>query len=322
MLLFTCPKQLVVGQKSRDVSPSAFFAEAGKLNEINGALRDAEKCSRLFALIPRDIDEEFAVYLRQRIASFTLSASALNHFLSDPQYFLAVDLLQMPEEKKPALLYGNAVHEALAAWGMSIKEGLPLGLDAFICVFEEYILKREVFSEKERIGLLSAGKESLKRYYQARMTQNLPCLHSVEHMVRGHLGDIPLKGHIDRIDLDNPEGSIVTLIDYKTGRTKTMGQIRTDDNLESLWREEGDSYRQLVFYALLMELGEPLLKTKSFALEYIGDADQEPIQRALSITEQEKKLMKEMITLVWAKIVALDFTPLSPPRRDADPLPH
>jgi DNA helicase-2/ATP-dependent DNA helicase PcrA len=310
-LIFTCPKVLSSGQKAREVSPSAFFAESGKLCETTRALKEANKCSRLLSVPPRKVDQEFAVYLHERLSNFTLSASALNHFLKDPKYFLEVDLLQLPEEQKPSLLYGNAVHAALALWGSSVREGLPLGLDAFIKEFEEYVMRREVFSEGERIGLLSAGRESLQRYYRLRMTADLPIVRNVEQMVLGHLDDIPLKGHIDRIDLLHPDGEQVVVVDYKTGRVKSPAAIRPGEPAEAIVDPDADYYRQLVFYALLMELGEPLLKPTKYILDFIGDPEEDPVQREFVITQKEKDLLRDVIKRVWAKVQNLDFTPLS-----------
>jgi hypothetical protein len=73
---------------------------------------------------------------------------------------------------------------------------------------------------------------------------------------------------------------------------------------------DGDNFRQLVFYALLLEQAEPLLKPQVFALEFIGERGEDPISRQFSISEQEKDDLRGLIREVWAKIVALDFTGL------------
>ena len=104
---------------------------------------------------------------------------------------------------------------------------------------------------------------------------------------------------IDRIDLANPDSATATVIDYKTGRPLTEGQIL-----------EGDYHRQLVFYALLLELGRPDLHPESYVLDFVGQGSDEPVVRSFAITEEQKRDLRKLIHAVWAKITALDFSPL------------
>jgi RecB family exonuclease len=110
---------------------------------------------------------------------------------------------------------------------------------------------------------------------------------------------IPLKGKIDRIDLAAPTSAEATVIDFKTGRPQTESQIRN-----------GDYFRQLQFYAVLLSKSQPLLVPRAFVLDFIGEGSAHPIERIFEVTEQEKKHMEELIRAVWSKILALDFTPL------------
>jgi ATP-dependent exoDNAse (exonuclease V) beta subunit len=136
-------------------------------------------------------------------------------------------------------------------------------------------------------------------------------IHAVERDYRARLRDIPLKGKIDRIDLLSPSSGDASVIDYKTGRPKAPAAIRGGIEPGKVSRtEEGDYFRQLVFYALLLEQSEPLLAPQAFILEFIGERDEDPITREFSVTEQEKEDLRSLIRDVWAKIIALDFTPL------------
>ncbi len=307
-LLMTCGREQTRGEKIRSVSPSAFFAEAGELPETDLAPREPEHMSTLLRKPLRNIDDEFRAFLRARLKSFALSVTALNHFLDDPQKFLALDLLQTPQSKEANLVYGNAVHAALREWGLSVQRGGGFSLEEFLSAFRRYLSEREVLTAKERENLLHLGSTSLPRYYAKRLSGTVPIIHSVEKGIsawipsslsrgEGKGEGIRIKGLLDRIDLLAPDSSSAVVIDYKTGHPKTERQIR-----------EGDYFRQLVFYALLLEHAHMPLEPRAFILEFVGEREEEPLERSFVITEQEKHDLQKIIRDVWRKVQALDFS--------------
>ncbi len=300
-LIFSCPRERTLGEKARDVSPSAFFAEAGSLPETSVELKNPEQASTLLLKPQQNLDAEFHAFLDDRLKTFSLSASGLNRFLNDPIQFLRTDLLQVPELPNTALAYGNAVHWALKQWGLRMQRGMPMGKDEFLGEFRNYLLEREFMVDGELQRLLHVGEAELPRYYESRLVGSMPHIEHVEGSFSTRLGDIPIKGKIDRIDRDSPESASGVVIDYKTGRPKTEKDIR-----------EGDIYRQLQFYAVLLEQALPSLTPKAFIADFIGDREEHPIVRSFQIPEEEKKAMRELIKNVWAKILAHDFTPLTP----------
>ncbi|MBI2117830.1 ATP-dependent helicase, partial [Candidatus Peregrinibacteria bacterium] len=247
-LILSCPAELSSGgAKPKSVSPSGFAVEAGIVREEKGALKNPDKCLTLLFQKPKATDEGWRTYLLERVSDFKLSATALNHFLEDPQLFLEQDLLQKPQAIREALVYGNAAHWALKKWGRSVQEGLPLSREQFLHAFEQYLAEREALTDAQRSNLTEHGRRMLPRYYDEILAPHIPVIHRVEMPVSAFLGSVPIKGTMDRIDLDHPESRRVTVIDYKTGQPKTEKQIR----------EDGDYFRQLAFYALLMEHGMP-----------------------------------------------------------------
>ncbi|MEK7591586.1 MAG: PD-(D/E)XK nuclease family protein, partial [Patescibacteria group bacterium] len=306
-LLFTCPKALTAGDRQRSVSPSRFFAEAGALKEEEGILRHPERSSTLLLRAPRSIDAELRTFLLHRISNFSLSATALEHFLDDPQKFLELDLLQTPEIKKSFFIFGNAVHEALRHWALRRKQGETLSEEQFIARFSDYILNKEILTTLERERFLALGRETLPRYFLQRLAGATPFIYAVEYPVTALLddpshraeADIPLKGKIDRIDLLAPDARQSHIIDYKTGAPKTEAQIREDGK-----------FRQLTFYSILLEIGLPHLEPISYTLDFVGEGAEHPVERTFVITETEKRDLKKVIRDVWAKILALDFTKL------------
>jgi DNA helicase-2/ATP-dependent DNA helicase PcrA len=298
-LIFSCPVEMTSGEKARAVSPSAYFAEAGILPEVHVPLKDPEKASTLLLRPIRAIDAEMRAYLEDRLKTFALSASGLNRFLRDPQEFLEIDLLRIPILSPYEFAYGNAVHWALRQWGLGIQQGVPLGKSDVISAFKKYLTDREFVTDGERDRLFHVGEETLTRYYDQKLQSASPVIHAVEVSLTTHLGDIPLKGAIDRIDLSHPDSSSATIIDYKTGAPQTESQIKS-----------GDYYRQLVFYALLLEGGRSWLEPKAFILDFVGERSEHPIERVFQIAEEERVAMRQLVRNVWKKITTLDFTAL------------
>lgn len=300
-LIFSCCMTVTTGTKPKDVSPSGFFVEAGMLPEERVNVKDPAQASTLLLQAAPQFDTAFEAFLRDRLKDFRLSVTALNHFLEDPKIFLEMDLLQTPQLKQPSLVYGNAVHAALKTWGMRMQDGLPLSQEDFLAEFDNYLVDREILTELQRKNLMKQGAENLPRYYQQRLAVNAPVIYRVEFPISAQMGDIPLKGKIDRIDLAHPDSSHATIIDFKTGKPKSEGQIR----------EDGGYFRQLAFYALLMEHGMPLYVPQAYILDFIGEGTEHPVERKFIVTDEEKAELKDVITAVWQKIQNLDFTPIT-----------
>lgn len=314
-LLLLCPHELTVGEKSRTISPSGFFAEMGTLGEEEGILKEPERASLLIHAPATLLDGALKAFIEERLKTFALSPTALNRFLRDPQEFLSVDILQQPEHfdesSVRSLGYGSAVHWALRSWAVAKKEGKPFTLEQTIEAFSWYLRERTILTDKQRDDLLSLGTESIGKYFEQRLKESNPYLHAIEHDYRARLGDIPLKGKIDRIDRQSETSSLAMVIDYKAGKAKSEGEIRGGMDEGKISRtEEGSHFRQLAFYALLIEAADPLLKPESFTLDYIGERGEHPLQRSFIITDGEKEELRKLIREVWSKIANLDFTSL------------
>jgi DNA helicase-2/ATP-dependent DNA helicase PcrA len=302
-LLFTCPRQLTSGDVSKSVSPSAFFAQAGKLTEAEQELKDPEQASVLRFAPVRNMDDEYKTFLLHRIKEFALSVTALNHFLEDPKIFLESDLLGMPQSKKSELVYGNAVHDALRVWGLAAKKGEKISQAAFMHAFSQYLQERDVLTNAEKMRLIKLGEVSLPRYFTQRLDASLPLVGYVEQPINTHLKDIPIKGKLDRIDFLARDSGRVQVFDYKTGKPKTESEVKKDGY-----------YRQLVFYALLLQQGMPMLEPVAFTLDFVGEESAHPVERTFQVSDADKQELSKIIAAVWEKILHLDFTPLEQER--------
>lgn len=321
-LFMLCPKEFSVGERSRTVSPSAFFAEAGPLPEQDAALKHPERSSLLLFSPNRDLDGELRAYLLEKLQNFALSPSTLSTFLDDPEKFMRVHLLNQPEELSEMSLrsmgYGSAVHWALRAWADAQAKQTPFSYDDFFKAFTWNLHEKNILTTKQREDLTAHAKACLPQYFSEHLEGKHPIIHSLEKEYRAVIddssiqnGSIPLKGKIDRIDLASPTSSSAIIIDYKTGAPKSPAAIRGSIEEGKVSRTDNGSYfRQLVFYALLIEQAEPLLVPEVFRLDFIGERGEEAIRREFRITQAEKDDLKQLIKDVWKKILDLDFTPL------------
>lgn len=316
-LFFICPREFAVGERARQVSPSAFFAEAGPLPEADGVLKSPEKSSLILLQPVSDPDAELDAYLHERLKNFALSPTSLSRFLEDPIAFKCIDLLGQPEELTESSLrslgYGSAVHWALKEWAAAHQSKKDFAVADFLKAFQWHLFERNILTEKQRSDLMKQAEVALPRYFTERLQHATPFIHAIERDHRGQLGDIPIKGKIDRIDRANEASADAVVIDYKTGAPKAPSAIRggTEEGKVSRSGQEGANFRQLVFYAILLEIADPMLVPQAFSLEFIGERGEDPTTRQFSVTQQEKDDLKELIREVWAKIIALDFTPLS-----------
>ena len=299
-LIFTCPLEITSKSKPQDVSPSGFFVEAGTLPERTVQILDPTKVSTLLFKPVQQFDEAYKAFLHDRLKDFRLSVTALNNFLEDPMHFVESDLLRKPQILTGALVYGNAVHQALKMWNMSVQDGLPLSKEQFMREFAKYLDENSILTNAERINLQKQGEENLPRYYEQRLSESLPIVYKVEFPINTNFNDVPLKGKIDRIDLDHPDGARATIVDFKTGKPKSENAIR----------EDGDYFRQLAFYSILMEYGMPMYEPVAYVLDFVGEGTDHPVQRTFTISKTEKNELKTVIEAVWKKIINLDFTPL------------
>ncbi len=330
-LIMVCPREQTVGEKLRTISPSAFFAEMGALSEQDAAIKDPQGASVLLRPKAKLMDGASEAYVRERLKTFALSATSLNRFLRDPREFLLVDLLQQPEHFDEGAVrrigYGQAVHWALKEWAAALQKKNEFGITELLEAFDWHLRERTILTEKQREDLHALGTQALTRYFEQRLAGQSPLLYAIEKDYRARLLEpsnpddegIPLKGKIDRIDIESPTSSVATVIDYKAGKGKTELEIRGGAEEGTVSRtEDGGQFRQLVFYALLLEQGDPMLRPTVFALEYLGEKGEHPIRRNFTVTEAEKVALKMLIRDVWSKILSLDFNPPVPPSHMPD----
>lgn len=296
---------------SRAAVPSMFLSEIGDANikNLNVQQIEAEAHTHIETLLATSPAHSSSVaetaFLADLVDKFSLSVTALNTYLACPYLFKLDKLLKVPHAKKPHLAFGTAVHRALELFygelkATGVKPSKQFLLDSF-----HTALAHEVITKKDLAVRLAQGDKILSAYFDFHQDDFVEPLF-LEKFSRVQLDDVTLTGKIDRIEWNDQSDRTVRVVDYKTGKGKTQGQIEgtTEDS-------SGDLKRQLVFYKLLIDL-DKRLQNITFG-EAVLDFVQEPSDkgkdgvRRFQVTDDEVAELKKTIHSVMSDIKNLRF---------------
>jgi len=168
-----------------------------------------------------------------------LSYSQIALYLECPLLYKLRYLDGEAREGTPAaLVFGSAIHKALAKFYTDVMDGEPFVLAGFLKAFEEAwsdaVEEREVvFGEGEDfVSLLALGKEMLKVFARSVMPPKViavevPFEFWLEHPQTGEDSSVPIRDVIDLIEED--ENGTIWVVDHKTaGRAYSEQQIAGD----------------------------------------------------------------------------------------------
>lgn len=340
-LYISYPEKVIDNNYQQDKFPSVFLTELNEIEEkLEEPLLEEEQPSRLLEAVDEHLakllsvvpattatdrrQEEFLISL---VKNFSLSVTALNSYLRDPQEFLLNNLLRVPRAKVVAMAFGTAVHSALENYYRAYQlDKKNASLDLLLASFE-LSLNKEILRPIDFEERLKFGKEILTNYYQQVLTKENAEVLFIEKSFgkrnKIYLNDIPLNGKIDRIDWLDKEHNLVKVIDYKTGRPQTVGQIEasspgyrkgfSERELALPETIRGPYKRQLVFYKLLLSLERGQAKKlevaeAEFAFIQPAEKNEEKIvSRNFKITDEEVSDLKSLIREVMQEIRELKF---------------
>jgi DNA helicase II / ATP-dependent DNA helicase PcrA len=209
-------------------------------------------------------------FLTESLQARGFSATSFNNYLKNPWDYLYRNVLRVPEVQALPLLFGTSMHAVLQyATHMHTTTGTLPSLSVLRTQLE-LALQKLPLSVSEFTQLFEKGLAALAVYHDAHLSA-LPKQTREEIKLRVLLPtgipDFPeliLTGSIDRMDFAD-DGKALRVVDYKTGRPKTRNDI--EGKTES---SHGEYKRQLVFYALLLELhGNDMMMCNEGVLSFI-----------------------------------------------------
>lgn len=233
-----------------------------------------------------------------------LSPTAFNNYLQCPWKYFYVNLLRIPEAENKFMLFGTAIHTALKAYADRRTRGEDMPMSYAIEVFDRS-LARAPLSERDIDELKVKGSRALSAWWKEHQS-SWPSKTESELAVEA---TVPLKdgtpltvrGKLDR--LDPLPGGMFSVIDYKTGKVKSrnalMGETKDSD---------GNYYRQLVFYRLLLERTEPSREIVEGIIEFV-EPDENGVIRSekFEIGNGEVSELEALIQKSAEEIMSLSF---------------
>ena len=116
------------------------------------------------------------------------------------------------------------------------------------------------------------------------------------------LDDIPLTGKIDKVEKSFEEDSFtgktkISLIDYKTGRTKSLNEIKGNTT-----NSEGNYFRQLLFYKIMFDRDRELsarYEIHELAIEFVEGKDGKYAYIPVDYTPEDVERVETEIREVW-----------------------
>ncbi len=254
------------------------------------------------------LNQQENALLRDVLENYRLSVTHLQNFLDisrgGPQVFLEKNLLRFPQKLSFVLSFGNAMHQAVEKFYREFKaRGVLPTVDALLRIYEE-VLPGHRLNKKDFEHALEKGRDYLKVYYENRKDSFDPSdLVEVDFRHQNVMMDgVKLTGKLDKIKIiDKTEAHV---FDLKTGKSLN----RWDGSLKSL------NYRdQLVFYKILMENSRDYsnYRVTEGVMEFLAPTDGKTILLPHSISDPEVEEMKKLISIVYKKILNLDFPDVS-----------
>ena len=299
-----------LGESGREQLPSQFVTEIKpELIELVGINEWQKKYKNNKEIIfsPTDKTGEHSLrdqeFIKEIFLKQGLSVSALNNYLVCPWRYFYRNLIRLPEAQNKTQLYGIAVHAALADAFRLIKER-DITVDSLLASFKTHLNKLPL-TKNDLAEVLAKGQKALTGWwetYHEGWNNNV----LTEFKIAGVLltPDIRLTGVLDKIEFTG-EGNKVRVVDYKTkqpmSRNAIMGETQTDD--------DGNYFRQLVFYKLLLdnyESGKYLMRDGM--IDFIEPADNGKYkQESFEIKPEDVTELETVIKQVSEEILNLAF---------------
>lgn len=293
-------------------NPSLFISEIDSSLIENITFKDKEAALKTYyqsVLVNKTLKPTLADYLKTYLRdSYKFNVSHLNSYLRCPLCFYYKTILRIPQNKEKFGSFGTAIHAALSKLYLQ-----KLSKTEIQKVFDK-ALKEERLGQSDHQWCQELGHQVLSDYYDQYFS-SIKDGNISEYNFRSDnlvLDGIPLTGKIDLIEKSS-DGKI-KVVDFKTG------------NPDSKYKElssDGDYFRQLVFYKLLLDLkNDPHFKFDGGLIDFVekSKAKKSYLRKEFDINSADVDKLKTQIKEVYQKILNLDFFEIGPECKDRNHL--
>ena len=256
--LIAQPEGISLAEGLRDVNARILQAVTAEQREIFSSstlddyLLDAERDARRRAQAVAARDEpSLEAFLPRRGDGVVLSASDIDTYRTCPLKYKFARVFRIPSEPTIHQRFGIAVHQVLERFHAA-REGVGGGLPDLLGLLDVAWRRGGFGDSEEERQLRGKAAAALTRYHE-RFQSNESEPVWFEKAFAFKLGPHLLRGRVDRVD--RLPGGEYELIDYKTGRPKSEGQLAEDVQLSlyAMGAREAwslDASRQAYYYLL------------------------------------------------------------------------
>jgi DNA helicase-2/ATP-dependent DNA helicase PcrA len=255
---------------------------------------------------------------KEYLKNYKLSVTHLNSYLDCPTKFYFDNVLRVPGAKNKYMSFGIAVHRALEKMFQShINKTGPLEVHTLIQQYQ-ISLKREIagFNPGEYNLILEYGQQQLEKYFSDKIDHwNRVDQFKVEERIDDVLiAGVPVKGVLDLIEIT---GDSISVTDVKTGSPENAKsklnppKAGNSDEDSGSARNGGDYWRQIVFYALLLQKsGKFKQQIENLSLDYVElDKDENRFIHHYQATPEDMDLVSKQIADTYQNIQNGIFSP-------------
>ena len=267
-------------------------------------------------------------YIEEFLLNYKLSASDLNVFLEDPIQFLNRAVFKYPFKDNQFTIFWKVYHRTLELFYLKQKQEAKTPEVSYLTSTFKLLLQKEVLTSDEYEKLLEKWINGLTGYYEQHINLNLEPLLLEYSFRRKNITFhwVPLTGTIDKVEKlweasmqgKDQEWQLaffkdsVRLVDYKTGKIKSIWQIKWIDRYGNKKEDpsEGKYFRQMMFYKLLTELDHEFsskFEVESLTLDFVEWKNDEYKTIEVDYTPEEYEEFKKQVLKAWSQISDINF---------------
>ena len=151
----------------------------------------------------------------------TLSHYQIDDYLTCPLKYKFIHILRVPIYKNHAIIYGSAMHQAIAAYLTARVSNDSFSLNDLLLVLEKGWKSEGYLSREHEEQRLSAGRLALQKFYEKEeQSDHRPT--SVEKDFSFFFEGVKIKGRFDRLDQMGETVNDGIIIDYKTSEVSNQ----------------------------------------------------------------------------------------------------